>query len=138
MLLVCFHCRCLPQLSLAYLLRVLQEVRSMLKARKLGVHTPGARCSWPTWFEAAVGHAPMLWPAPSRPRLASVTVESTIHIRLLLPSPSLAAVVYHVDHGTSSIYMERVEGHSLKTLLHGGHLGGTGEQEGSSAVQLGF
>jgi len=40
------------------------------------------------------------------------------------------AVVYHVDHGTSSIYMERVEGHSLKTLLHGGHLGGTGEQEG--------
>ncbi|PRW58873.1 EKC KEOPS complex subunit bud32-like isoform X1 [Chlorella sorokiniana] len=58
--------------------RLKSEVRSMLKARKLGVHTP---------------------------------------------------VVYHVDHATSSIYMERVQGHSLKTLLHGGQLGGTGLEE---------
>lgn len=31
---------------------------------------------------------------------------------LLLP-----AVLYLVDHANSCIYMERVEGHSLKTLL---------------------
>ncbi|KAL4425794.1 hypothetical protein ABPG75_009810 [Micractinium tetrahymenae] len=47
--------------------RLKQEVRSMMRARKLGVHTP---------------------------------------------------VLYLVDHATSCIYMERVEGHSLKTLLH--------------------
>ena len=48
---------------------------------------------------------------------------------LLLSLLTIAAVVYHVDHATSSIYMERVEGHSLKTLLHGGDLGGTGERQ---------
>eukprot|EP00887_Chlorella_sp_A99_P004781 scaffold4.g4781.t1 len=47
--------------------RLKAEVRSMLKARKLGVTTP---------------------------------------------------VVYHVDHSLSLIYMERIEGHSVKTLLH--------------------
>ncbi|GAB4817061.1 hypothetical protein N2152v2_004107 [Parachlorella kessleri] len=46
--------------------RLKGEVRSMLRARKLGVPTP---------------------------------------------------VVYHVDHATSCIYMERVQGHSVKTLL---------------------
>jgi len=63
MLLICFHCRCLPQLNLAYLLRVLPEVRSMLKARKLGVHTPGARWSWLHGFEQWA--STKLWPAPS-------------------------------------------------------------------------
>lgn len=48
---------------------------------------------------------------------------------LLLSLLTIASVVYHVDHATSSIYMERVEGHSLKTLLHGGDLGGTGERQ---------
>ncbi|KAL4445801.1 hypothetical protein ABPG77_009000 [Micractinium sp. CCAP 211/92] len=54
--------------------RLKQEVRSIMRARKLGVHTP---------------------------------------------------VLYLVDHATACIYMERVEGHSLKTLLHKNSLGDT-------------
>lgn len=36
------------------------------------------------------------------------------------------AVLYLVDHATACIYMERVEGHSLKTLLRKNSLGDTG------------
>ncbi|PSC76037.1 TP53-regulating kinase isoform B [Micractinium conductrix] len=53
--------------------RLKGEVRSMMRARKLGVHTP---------------------------------------------------VLYQVDHATACIYMERIEGHSLKTLLHNDELQG--------------
>ena len=41
-------------------------------------------------------------------------VRSLLRARKLgVPTP----VVYHVDHATSCIYMERVQGHSVKTLL---------------------
>lgn len=36
--------------------------------------------------------------------------------KLGVPTP----VLYHVDHGTNCIYMERIAGHSVKTLLRGG------------------
>lgn len=46
-------------------------------------------------------------------------------------------VVYHVDHATSTIYMERVEGHSLKTLLHDGSLRGPGELQPATQSAMG-
>lgn len=76
--------------------RLKQEVRSMMRARKLGVRTPGAaaaggachRCAWP--------------------------VEPQRNCR---PCPAGTAVLHLVDHVASCIYMERVEGHSIKALL---------------------
>lgn len=50
--------------------------------------------------------------------------------KLGVPTP----VLYHVDSATSSIYMERVEGHSVKTLLKGG---GDGEMSPEGGWQLG-
>lgn len=35
-------------------------------------------------------------------------------------------MLYHVEHATAAIYMERVAGHSLKTVLQQGTLQGAG------------
>lgn len=103
----------------------------MLKARKLGVHTPGAPCfsGMPPGVRSCSAHSrPHTTPLSLSCCLLAPPAHSTptrfAQYRLCAPT----AVVYHVDNATSSIYMERVEGHSLKTLLHGGDLGGAGER----------
>ena len=98
----------------------------MMRARKLGVHTPGTApmpcggvcgsCGW---------HARSAW-QPPRLRCRDPTAPSYVALETELPL-ARTAVLYQVDHATACIYMERIEGHSLKTLLHNDELQGAGE-----------
>ena len=91
----------------------------MLKARKLGVHTPGAG-SVGHFAQRGVAHR-MPGPAQSPP-----AIITRLLVHPCRPPTCATAVLYHVDHATAAIYMERVAGHSLKTLLQQRALQGAG------------
>lgn len=52
--------------------------------------------------------------------------------------PACSAVPFLVDHDASCIYMERIEGHSVKTLLHERSLQESGVQAGQALCVLSY
>ena len=72
-------------------------------------------------------YCPCLWPPVPTPALRTRRLPASLSHSSSLPAMPpppclLRAVLYHVDHALSCIYMELVEGHSVKALLHQGSL----------------
>lgn len=79
----------------------------MARARKLGVQTPGA---------AALCN--------------SLSTADALNPAAECPAAHVPAVLFMVDHAAGCVYMQRVQGHSLKALLHDGALRGAGASVG--------